>query len=96
MSEDGQELIITNRKPIQDLKFVPNVNPHEVVQQRKLENLKRSKEGDDRLAKSHLMSDSFVAKMLDTDVQITELDEELDQVKFSEKMSSASCKISEI
>ena len=81
LSQDGKELLITNRKPIENLKYILEADPDFL---REAKEKARNKE--------NYAPDEYI----ETEYLPTELDEEIDLIEFKETRSSGSCFVDEI
>lgn len=82
LSPDGTELIITNRKPKEQLEYIHEEDPQVV----------------DEVRYTYLNKKRRESKLPEVtmDYLPTELDENLDELEFSDVKSSASCKLEDI
>ena len=89
LSPDTNSLIITNRRPIKTLEYAMQCDPEDVREKKRKSHLSRiqieEKAGGPGTTIHELK-----------DYQFTEIDEELDDIKFKDTISDATCNVTDI
>lgn len=93
LDSEGEKLIITNRKPVDDFEYTLSNDPKEIKKLRKEYSQRRreyEKQTKEAMAKLGFESSD------DEEYLNTELDEDIDEIDFKNFQSSATCSVSDI
>lgn len=93
LDPEGEKLIITNRKPVEDFEYTLSNDPKEIRQLRKEYNSRRREY--EKQTKEAKVKHGFQSSD-DEEYLNTELDEDIDEVEFKNFQSSSTCSVSDI